>query len=99
MSTNQLRIDRKASSPTNLIAVALLLLLGCFAEASAQWTTNGNDISNTNSGNVGVGTTTPTSLLEVKKSQSAGTTITVDNPFTTSGNSAYTGLFLKQGGV
>jgi hypothetical protein len=99
MSNNQLRIDRKASSPTNLIAVALLLLLGCFAEASAQWTTNGNDISNTNSGNVGVGTTTPTSLLEVKKSQSAGTTITVDNPFTTSGNSAYTGLFLKQGGV
>ena len=49
----------------NLIAFALLLLLGCFAETSAQWTTTGNDLSNTNSGNVAAGTTTPTSLLDV----------------------------------
>jgi hypothetical protein len=99
MSNHQQRIHLKASFRTNLIAAALLLLLGCFAETSAQWTTNGNDISNTNSGNVGVGTTTPSALLEVKKSQSAGTAISVDNPFTTSGNSAYTGLFFKQNGV
>ena len=31
----------------------------------AQWTTNGNDINNTNTGNVGVGTTTPASKLHV----------------------------------
>src|SRR5215216_4973704 len=96
--SNQL-IYPKASFRNNLIAVALLLLLGCFAQTSAQWTTNGNDISNTNSGNVGIGTPTPTSLLEVKKSQNAGTTIVVDNPYTTSPNSAYSGLFLKQGGA
>jgi hypothetical protein len=99
MSNHQQRIHPKASLRKNLIAATLLLLLGCFAETSAQWTTNGNDISNTNSGNVGVGTTTPSALLEVKKSQSAGTAISVDNPFTTSGNSAYTGLFFKQNGV
>lgn len=98
MSNNQQRIHPKAFFRNNLIAAALLLLLGCFAETSAQWT-NGTDISNTNSGNVGVGTTTPTSLLEVKKSQSAGTVVTVDNPLNSAGNSAYTGLFFKQAGT
>ena len=98
MSNDQQPIYPKASPRNNLIAVALLLLLGCFADTSAQWT-NGNDISNTNSGNVGVGTSTPTALLEVKRSQNAGTAIIVDNPFTTSSNSAYSGLFLKQGGA
>jgi hypothetical protein len=32
----------------------------------AQWTTSGNNISNTNSGNVGVGTTTPGARLDVQ---------------------------------
>ncbi|HEX2272029.1 MAG TPA: hypothetical protein VHH35_20975, partial [Pyrinomonadaceae bacterium] len=35
------------------------------SEAHAQWTTNGNDISNSNSGNVGVKTTTPEFPLQV----------------------------------
>ena len=33
--------------------------------AQAQWTTSGNDISNTNSGNVGIGTSTPAHRLDV----------------------------------
>ena len=37
----------------------------CFSEAHAQWTTSGNDISNSNSGNVGVKTTTPEFPLQV----------------------------------
>ncbi|HKG60098.1 MAG TPA: hypothetical protein VKB05_10065 [Pyrinomonadaceae bacterium] len=91
----------KVSLHNILIALALLLVLGCFAQLSAQWTIpdgNGN-ISNTNSGNVGIGTSSPNALLEIRKSQSAGTTIIVDNPFTTSPNAAYSGIFLKQNGA
>lgn len=69
------------------------------AVVCGQWSTNGNNINNTNSGNVGVGTATPGSLLEVKKSQSAATSVTVDNPFTTSGNTAYSSFALMQAGV
>jgi len=98
MSNHQQHIHLNPSFRNNLIAVALLLLLGCFAETSAQWT-NGTDISNTNSGNVGIGTTTTGSLLEVKKSQSAGTTVTIDNPFVNASNGAYTGVFWKQNGA
>jgi hypothetical protein len=37
---------------------------------SQQWTTNGNDIYNTNTGNVGIGTATPTEKLDVNGSVS-----------------------------
>ena len=45
----------------------IILFLGCisFGSISAQWTTNGNNIYNSNSGNVGIGTTNPQSLLDV----------------------------------
>lgn len=89
--------------PRSVIKVfsALIVLLLATVAANAQWTTPdaSQNINNTNTGNVGIGTTTPTSLLEVKKSQNAATTVTVDNPFTTSGNSAYSAFVLKQGGV
>jgi hypothetical protein len=45
-----------------LAAFALTIWLG-FADttlAQSQWTTNGNDIKNTNTGNVGIGTASPT---------------------------------------
>jgi hypothetical protein len=47
-----------------------IMLLGAVLALSsvtavAQWTTNGNDINNTNTGNVGVGTTTPAAKLQV----------------------------------
>lgn len=98
MSNDQQRSYFNVSPRNNLIAITLLLLLGCFAETSAQWT-NGTDISNTNSGNVGIGTPMPTALLEIRRSQNAGTTVIIDNPFTTNPNSAYSGIFLKQGGA
>lgn len=50
---------------TGLRLFALLLLAFLPGSAAAQWTTNGNNINNTNSGNVGVGTTTPTAKLHV----------------------------------
>lgn len=101
MSNDQQLISPNVSLRSNFIAIALLLLLGCFAETSAQWTTPdaSQNINNTNTGNVGIGTPAPTALLEIKKSQNAGTTLILDNPFTTSANAAYFGLFLKQGGV
>ena len=43
----------------------LLIVLGQPCTAMAQWVTNGTNINNTNSGNVGIGTTTPTAKLEV----------------------------------
>lgn len=42
----------------------LLLLVSHFA--SAQWTTNGTNIYNSNSGNVGIGTANPQSKLHLK---------------------------------
>jgi hypothetical protein len=64
MSTKQ-TTSPKVSPLCKLMAFALVVALGCFAETAAQWTTNGNDINNTNSGNVGVGTTSPTVKLHV----------------------------------
>lgn len=43
-----------------------------------QWTTNGNNINNTNSGNVGVGTTTPAQKLDVAGSIASGGTTVID---------------------
>lgn len=51
-----------------------LLLLALFSNllgvslASAQWQTSGSNIYNTNSGNVGVGTTTPGAKLDIESS-------------------------------
>jgi len=94
---------RSSGSLTKLACVALFIALFLLqpVAVNAQWTTPdaSQNINNTNTGNVGIGTTTPNSLLEVKKSQSAGTTIIVDNPFTNASNSAYTGLALKQNGT
>lgn len=107
---NCLRMEKTMKNsfrPTNsltmrpvTIAFLFLLFLCVSPSANAQWTTTGSDIYNSNTGNVGIGTNgAPTSLLEVKKSQNAATTVTVDNPFTTSGNLSYSGFVMKQNGV
>ncbi len=90
----------QSHSITKLFSTLVFLLLVTVA-ANAQWTTPdaSQNINNTNTGNVGIGTTTPTALLEVKKNQNAGTTINLDNPFTTASNAAYSGFFFKQSGA
>ena len=61
MSNNQQTINSKVSPLCSLMALALVVALGCFAQAGAQWTTPdaSQNINNTNTGNVGIGTTTP----------------------------------------
>jgi hypothetical protein len=44
----------------------LLVALSVAYFANAQWATNGNDIYSTNTGNVGIGTSTPAVKLDVK---------------------------------
>jgi hypothetical protein len=49
-----------------ILALAAVILFGSAHNAWAQqWNTNGNDISNANSGNVGIGTTTPAQKVEI----------------------------------
>jgi len=47
------------------LAFLIIVVCACATSVSAQWTTNGTNISNTNSGNVGVGTASPGSRLTV----------------------------------
>ena len=49
-----------------ILALAAVILFGCSQKTFAQqWNTNGSDISNANTGNVGIGTTTPAQKLEI----------------------------------
>jgi hypothetical protein len=50
--------------------------LGSGGSGGGQWTTSGNDIFNANSGNVGIGTTTPSQLFQVNASGSNPVVIT-----------------------
>lgn len=57
---------RTILSVSGLVIFSLLVLCAVDpVKAQSQWTTNGNHINNTNSGNVGVGTTTPSFKFDV----------------------------------
>lgn len=75
--TSLMRVGNKPALAAAFTVLALLLLVP--ATARAQWTagTNGNDIRSTNTGNVGVGTTTPPSKFTVNVTNNADG-ITVD---------------------
>lgn len=65
MKANPLKTNKSIWSAA-AIGWALLILFAQPQTVSAQqWTTNGNDVSNTNSGNVGVGLTTPLYKFDV----------------------------------
>jgi hypothetical protein len=59
-----------------MTTLTTIILFSCSQQSLAQqWSTNGNDISNTNAGNVGVGTATPGSKLDVNgRIQQTGST-------------------------
>lgn len=55
----------KLAAPAAAALLLLALTLWEPSEVRAQWTTSGTDISNTNTGNVGVGTSSPAAKLDV----------------------------------
>ncbi len=66
MNSNVLR--RRASSAARMCILCLFTLAILFASPQriqGQWATNGNDINNTNSGNVGIGTSSPQRTLDL----------------------------------
>ncbi|MCF8256819.1 MAG: hypothetical protein K9J06_04670, partial [Flavobacteriales bacterium] len=64
-----------------LLLPALLIFA---ATARAQWNTAGNDIHNTNTGNVGIGNATPAYRLDVN----GGLNLSLGNRITIGGNNA-----------
>ncbi|CAA9264440.1 MAG: Phage tail fibers [uncultured Cytophagales bacterium] len=59
-------MKRKFNFPGALRSMAVVFLAGLAApNAAAQWTTSGTNIYNANTGNVGIGTTTPGTKLDV----------------------------------
>ena len=79
----------------HLIGVsAVLTVLLLAGDVSAQWATNGNDISNTNSGNVGIGTTAPAYLLTLEKHYNGPTVVAAFN--TADGLSAQAALSVSR---
>ncbi len=68
-----------------LLAAAIVLIMG--VQANAQWATNGDDIYNTNSGNVGIGTETPVSKLNVHNA-SGVSGLYLSSPYDMTGNRA-----------
>lgn len=78
---------------TSLWIVACFLCLAHPGFVYGQWTTNGNNINNTNSGNVGVGTTTPAQKLDVNGSIASGGTTVIDSSrnITNAGTGTFSG--------
>lgn len=70
----------------SLIFICLIVTNVLFAQTT--WNTSGVNIYNTNTGSVGIGTTTPLTLLEVRKDQTAPTITAVRNLSTGAGASA-----------
>ena len=60
----------------------LMTLIFSFGFSNAQWNVSGNDIYNSNAGNVGIGTSTPSVSLEIRKDQDLETVVNVKNYFT-----------------
>jgi hypothetical protein len=76
MKTNCAR-ERRAKSYAAAAFTLLSLLMWQAAEARAQWATSGNNINNTNTGNVGVGTVAPAQIFHVHSAGTwAGTRVT-----------------------
>jgi hypothetical protein len=89
------RSSQKSSLRFWLTTIGVAFVLGTSFPLSAEAQTN----TFPSTGNVGIGTTTPGSLLEVKQSQNAGTTVVIDNGHTAPSNAAYSGFFFKQAGI
>ena len=61
--------SRKATFGSRIMTTALLAFVIALlsSPAHAQWATSGTNINNTNTGNVGIGTTSPSASVHIKK--------------------------------
>jgi hypothetical protein len=93
------KIERRRSIPptiliTVLTVLTLIVMTGemnqVMNQVQGQWATIGDNINNTNTGNVGIGTTTPPVLLTVEKDYNGPTVVGVFN--TADGTGAQAGL-------
>src|SRR5882672_1362386 len=76
------------------IGLALLFVAAIPRTARAQWASSGNNINNTNTGPVGIGTTSPASILTV---QTTGPDSTGDKYLRVKNTNSFTGLLLDPG--
>ncbi|HXQ70798.1 MAG TPA: peptidase G2 autoproteolytic cleavage domain-containing protein [Pyrinomonadaceae bacterium] len=93
MRTKPQSSQRKMSWAGMLITLAVIILCSGGQKAIAQqWSTSSNDIYNSNTGNVGIGTSTPYSRLEIARPGAVTTTNTYDftNPLITLRNTSAT---------
>ncbi|MCF8235821.1 MAG: hypothetical protein K9G67_12450 [Bacteroidales bacterium] len=74
-------------SMIKIIATFALLLFVVSLNAQNHWTLNGTDIYKNNSGNVGVGTTTPSTDIEVYDNESDAS-VYIGSPYTLTANRA-----------
>jgi hypothetical protein len=88
--TKQRGINERLTRGILFCLLAFATALSPAGEARAQWVTNGNNINNTNSGNVGIGTTTPPYTVTIEKDYNGPTAVGVFN--TADGTAAQVGL-------
>jgi hypothetical protein len=97
MTTLKSTKDQPSGLNVRILLMVALAVLGFGQAADAQWTTSGNDIYNSNSGNVGIGVTTPSQKLEVNGAVSSIGSIAAYLTYDRS-TSGYGG-FYRTGGV
>jgi hypothetical protein len=83
--------------PMPIVLFAAVIVFAAAGNASAQWTTNGNNINNTNTGNVGIGTTSPAGKLDLNGPDAAPTSGATTNGTLLLGASPSTNLVLTGG--
>src|SRR6184192_3033255 len=94
---NHSKGTRQAISVAILFAMSIVIAQP--ASAQSQWTTNGNNINNTNTGNVGVGTTSPMSTLHVASAPTSTFRGIVVSQHTDDGNAAFYTLLKARGTI
>jgi len=81
----------------HLILISSILLIGLFISNSVwaqYWSPSGNDIYNTNTGNVGIGTSTPSGKLHVYNA-TGDATIWLESPYSGSADRTIGAMVLK----